>query len=106
MTAPLMRTYTSSDSTDTDSVMTMSAPHVMYYAPNVTSDELGGQACPPCGPYPFIADPGPHGYLIQPLGHNESAKIVADEAELLSELCSYRSALCLPTRDSVHSPSN
>jgi hypothetical protein len=105
MTAPLMRTYTSSDSKDTDSVVTMSAPHVMYYAPNVTGKEVGSQACPPCGPYPFIGDPGPDGYLIQPLGHEESAKIVADEAKLLGELCSYRSVLCLPARDSSHSPS-
>ena len=105
MTAPLMRTYTSSDSKDTDSVMTMSAPHVMYYAPNVTGKEVGSQACPPCGPYPFLADPGPHGYLIQVLGQNESAKIVADEAKLLGEVCSYRSVLCLPARDSGHSPS-
>lgn len=101
MTAPLMRTYMSLDPTGKDSVMTMSMPHAMYYAPNVTEAQVGGMPCPPCAPYPFVFEPGPHGYLIQRLGDDESAKIVADEADLVKELCSYRSALCLPKQDSA-----
>jgi len=105
MTAPLMRSYMSLDPKDKDSVVTMSMPHVMYYAPNVTASDIGGMPCPPCAPYPFVFEPGPHGYIIQRLGNAESAKIVADEAELVDELCSYRNALCLSTHDSDHSRS-
>lgn len=105
MTAPLMRSYMSLDPKDKDSVMTMSMPHVMYYAPNVCAADAGGTPCPPCAPYPFVFEPGPHGYIIQRLGEAESAKIVADEAELVSELCSYRSALCLAPHSSSHSHS-
>jgi len=95
MTAPLMRSYMSLDPKDTDSVMTMSMPHIMHYAPNTTDAEVGSLPCPPCAPYPFVFEPGPHGYVIQRLGDAESAKIVADEADLVRELCTYRSALCL-----------
>jgi len=106
MTAPLMRTYMSVDPKDKDSVMTMSMPHLMYYAPNVTAADVGGMPCPPCAPYPFVFEPGPHGYIIQRLGDAESAKIVADEAELVNELCSYRSVLCLAKPGRGHSHSN
>jgi len=103
MTAPLMRSYMSLDAKDKDSVSTMSMPHIMYYAPNVTSADVGGMPCPPCAPYPFMFEPGPHGYIIQRLGDKEAAKIVADEASLVGELCSYRSALCLSPPHSDHS---
>jgi hypothetical protein len=105
MTAPLMRSYMSLDPNDKNSVMTMSMPHVMYYAPNVSAADIGGMPCPPCAPYPFVFEPGPHGYIIQRLGDRESAKIVADEAELVKELCSYQSALCLASNESEHSRS-
>jgi len=97
MTAPLMRTYMSLDPSDKSTVMTMSMPHIMYYAPNVTHDAVvGGGGCPPCAPYPFVFEPGPHGYIIQRLGEKETDKIVRDEAELERDLCRYRSVLCLP----------
>lgn len=95
MTAPLMRSYMSLDPKDKDSVMTMRLPHIMHYAPNVTNADVGGMPCPPCAPYPFVFEPGPHGYIIQRLGDAESARIVAAEADLVKELCSYKSALCL-----------
>lgn len=102
MTEPLMRTYMSLDPKDKDSVTTMSMPHVMYYAPNISASEVGALPCPPCAPYPFVFEPGPHGYVIQRLGDAESAKIVAEEAALVNDLCSYRSALCLPSRQAPH----
>jgi hypothetical protein len=102
MTAPLMRSYMSLDPKDKDSVMTMSMPHIMYYAPNVAAADVGGLPCPPCAPYPFVFEPGPHGYLIQRLGDAESARIIADQAGLVNELCSYRSALCLTPREPGH----
>jgi hypothetical protein len=73
----------------------MSMPHVMYYAPNVGSESVGGLGCPPCAPYPFVFEPGPHGYIIQRLGNKESEQIVSDEADLVRELCAYRRVLCL-----------
>lgn len=102
MTAPVHRTYMSLDPKDKDSVMTMSMPHVMYYAPAVANPEVGGMPCPPCAPYPFVFEAGPHGYFIQRLGESESAKIVADEARLLKDLCEYRSFLCLTSPPSAH----
>lgn len=44
MTAPLMRSCMSLDPKDKDSVMTMSMPRVIYYAPNV-SDQLNIPSC-------------------------------------------------------------
>ena len=105
MTAPLMRSYMSLDPNDKDSVATMSMPHVMHYAPNVTDAEVGEMPCPPCAPYPFVFESGPHGDIIQRLGDGEAAKIVADEADLVKELCSYRSVLCLSAHDSSQSHS-
>jgi hypothetical protein len=95
MTAPLMRTYMSLDPNDKSTVMTMSMPHVMYYAPNIARGQVGGLECPPCAPYPFLFEPGPHGYFIQRLGDREAEKIVSDESELVRDLCSYSSVLCL-----------
>jgi hypothetical protein len=95
MTAPLMRTYMSLDPNDKSTVMTMSMPHVMYYAPNVTDSKVGGLGCPPCAPYPFAFESGPHGYIIQRLGEQEAATIVANESTIVRELCEYRSVLCL-----------
>lgn len=92
MTAPLMRTYMSLDPRD-KTVMTMPMPHIMYYAPNATDAEVGG--IPPLSPYPFVFEPGPLGYIIQRLGDNEAAKIVANESALVKDLCTYRSSLCL-----------
>src|SRR5882724_12243898 len=40
MLSPILRTYVSPD--QNDSVATSSVPHVMYYAPNVSNDEMGG----------------------------------------------------------------
>ena len=94
MTAPVMRAYASRDLPDR-TVATMSMPHVMYYAPNVTDADVGGVPPPPRGPYPFVAHPGPHGYLMQFLGETERAAIVTRERALLNELCAYRAVLCL-----------
>jgi len=95
MTAPLMRTYMSLDPNDKSTVMTMGMPHIMYYSPGLTDAQVGGIGCPPCAPYPFVFEPGPHGYIIQRLGESEAAKIRADESALVKELCDYRSYLCL-----------
>lgn len=94
MVAPLMRAYASRDVTDR-TVTTMSMPHVMYYAPNVTDADIGGVPPPSRGPYPYVAHPGPHGYFMQLLGDAERHAIVVRERALLADLCSYRAVLCL-----------
>jgi len=92
MVAPIMRTYPNPNPAD-KTVVTMSMPHVMYYAPGVSQKDIG--AAPPPSPYPFILDEGPHGYMIQLIGATETAKILADQHSLLADLCAYRSSLCL-----------
>ena len=95
MTAPIMRTYPNPDLAE-KTVVTMSMPHVMYYAPGVSPKDIG--AAPPPSPYPFILDEGPHGYMIQLIGEAEKVKILADQKSLLADLCAYRSFLCLKPR--------
>jgi len=104
MTEPLIRTYTSLDSREKNSVMTMTTPHVRYYAPNIEAGRAGDLPCPPCAPYPFVFEPGPHGYFIQRLGDQDSAKILADEAPLIRELCGYRRELCLLSGPREYAP--
>ena len=88
------------DPNDKSTVMTMSMPHVMYYVPNLAPQEVGGLGCPPCTPYPFHFEPGPHGYIVQRLGDKEAQNIVHDEVDLLRDLCAYRSVLCLQSAQS------
>src|SRR5215472_14160277 len=95
MIAPFMRTYPSPDATD---VVIMSMPHYMFYAPNVKDADIGGK---PLSQYPFALPqgPGPHDVIILLVGQAEKTEILADSADLLSELCSYRKFLCLDSRN-------
>jgi hypothetical protein len=83
--------------------MTMSMPHMMYYAPGLTSQDVG--ATQPPSPYPFILDQGPHGYMIQLLGATESAAIRSSEQKLMARLCAYRKFLCLGSSPGSEPPS-
>ena len=94
-----MRTYPNPDPSD-HTVVTMSMPHHMIYAPNLTDRDIGG--APPPGPYPFIFEQGPQGYMILLLGEEEKAKVVADSKQLLADLCAYRSSLCLNSAARQH----
>ena len=102
MVAPVMRTYPSPDPADT-MVMTMSMPHLMYYAPNLSPQDVG--ATRPPSPYPFILEQGPHGYMIQLVGSTESAAIRANEQKLMTSLCAYRKFLCLGSSPGSEPPS-
>ena len=64
MTAPVQRTVGPPDLT----VVTLSLPHLMFYAPNLTNADIGAA---------------------------EKAKLLAAEAPLLRELCAYRDLLRL-----------
>src|SRR6266478_6298992 len=107
MLSPILRTYVNPDAND--SVATSNIPHVMYYAPNVSNDEMGG-AMPtpeqfayymqhgrwPDSPSPFVILHGPHGYFIQFLGVTERDAINKEYEEMLTRLCKIKEAWCLP----------
>lgn len=100
MIAPVMRTVGPPDM----QVHTMPMPHLMFYAPNLTNDDIG--AAPDLAVhatllYPFVDRQGiaEHSYMIQLIGEAEKARILADEKPLLDELCAYRDVLCLPNME-------
>ena len=96
MIAPVMRTVGPPDM----KVHTMAMPHLMFYAPHLTNEDIG--AMPDLGVqasllYPFIDQQGiaEQSYMIQLIGKAETARILADEKPLLDALCAYRKLLCL-----------
>ncbi len=93
MLSPVLRTYTNPE--ENDNVATLNIPHVMYYAPNVSTEDVGG-AKPGNSPYPFVIMPGPHGYFIQFLGITERASITKEYEEMLARLCKIKEVWCLP----------
>jgi hypothetical protein len=97
MISPVMRALGPPDM----KMHTMSMPHLMFYAPSITNEDIG--AVPDLSVhssllYPFIDKQGiaEQSYMIQLIGAAEKAKIVADEKTLLNDLCAYRDVLCLP----------
>jgi len=90
MVAPIMTGYAGPGSKE---VITMSMPHLMFYAPNMAPADFG--AGPPRGTYPYILDPGPLGYMIVNIGQTEKANIVRESENLLNELCAFRAELCI-----------
>jgi hypothetical protein len=105
MVAPVFRTAGPPDM----KVHTTPLPHVMFYAPNVTNEDIG--AVPNLGVHssllnPFVDKQGiaEQSYLIQFIGEAEKARILADEKTLLDDLCAYRAALCLPHETQAAKP--
>ncbi len=92
MLSPILRTYFNPE--ESDSVVTMNYPHVMYYAPNVSNEDIGGGKLG--GTYPFIIMPGHHGYMIQPIDLTERAAINKEYEEMLARLCKIKEEWCLP----------
>src|SRR5262245_23269099 len=90
MLSPVLRTYTR----DTDRVLTINYPHVMYYAPHVSNADIGAGKIG--GMDPFVIFHGPHGYMIQALGVAERAAINEEYKEMLVRLCSIKDLWCLP----------
>jgi len=100
MVSPIMRTVGPPDM----KVHSMGMPHLMFYAPFITNEDIG--AAPDLSVhasllYPFIDRQGnaEQSYMIQLIGEAEKAKILAEEKELLDELCVYRDVLCLAHQD-------
>ena len=104
MVAPILRTYVNPD--ENDDVRTANLPHVMYYAPYVSNEDIGGK--PPSirfngyrmivnGFYPFVIMPGPYGYMIQLLDLTERAAINKEYEDMLGRLCRIKEVWCLNT---------
>ena len=96
MVAPVFRTIGPPDL----KVHTMAMPHVMFYAPFVTNEDLG--AAPNLADHASLLHPfidrqgnGEQSYIIQLTGDAEKARILTDEKALLGALCAYRDVLCL-----------
>ena len=92
MLSPVLRTYVNPD--ESDRAVTINLPHVMYYAPDVSNEDIGGGK--PGGMDPFVILHGPHGYMIQPLGLTERAAINKEYEEMLARLCNIKDVWCLP----------
>lgn len=96
MVSPVFRTIGPPDL----QVHTLAMPHLMFYAPHVTNEDIG--ALPDLTDlvsmqYPFIdrQGNGEQTYMIQLVGEAEKAKILAEEKSLIGDLCEYREVLCL-----------
>lgn len=96
MLSPILRTYIDPDEEET--VMTTNNPHIMYYAPHISKEDIGGVK-PAQVPLPFVILHGPHGYSIQHLGQAETASITKEYEEMLDRLCKIRKEWCLPASD-------
>jgi len=92
MLSPILRTYFNPE--ESDRVITTNYPHIMYYAPGVSGEDIGAGELG--GMYPFVIMPGPHGYIVQPLGLMERAAINKEYEEMLSRLCEIKEEWCLP----------
>ena len=97
MVAPVFRTVGPPDM----KVHTMAMPHLMFYAPHITNEDIGARpdlSVHSSLLYPFIDKQGvaEQSYMIHLVGAAEKAKILADERALVADLCAYRDVLCLP----------
>lgn len=96
MLSPVLRTYFNPE--ESDRVITVNFPHVMYYAPHISNEDIG--AGEPLGPFPIVILHGHHGYMVQPLGVTERAAINKQYEEMLARLCNIKDVWCLPKEKS------
>ena len=92
MLSPFQRLHGGPGSLET---RTVNMPHYMFYAPNLSSNDIGGG--PVMGRYPYLINPGPHAYIIVNVGEAEKAQINQEESDLLREICAYRNDFCMDT---------
>lgn len=104
MLAPVMRVYIGNP--DNDTVMTMSMPHYMFYAPYITDADAGTNH----DSGPFLNNPdnmilgdrkGPFGYFIVAADARLTAKILDGNKDLLRRLQAY-SHYFMPDMDMSH----
>jgi hypothetical protein len=107
MLSPILRTYTNPDGDE--NVITADLPHVMFYAPNVSNEAVGGALPKPeefhhlmehgqwqNTPDGFVIMQGPHGYMVHFRGVTEREAITKEYDEMLARLCKIKDAWCLP----------
>ena len=100
MMQPMTRTY--DDPVKSDKITTWNGPHVMYLAPNVSNQDIGG-AEPGITTLPFIIQEGPHGFIVNHVGEKERAEITREHAPMLKRLCELNPIWCLPKSTNGHS---
>ena len=99
MLGPIMRSYPGPIASPANmTLMTMSMPHYMFYAPYLTNADIGnipdGQQD---GPVVINAEAAilgqrksPYGYIILAAGEKERAKIISDDKGLVKRLVAYK----------------
>ncbi len=92
MLSPVLRTYFNPD--ESDRAVTANFPHVMYYAPDVSNEDIGGGKLG--GMDPFLILHGHHGYMVQAIGVTERAAITKEYEVMLARLCGIKEVWCLP----------
>jgi hypothetical protein len=93
MLSPILCSYAFPETGDT--VIAANNPHIMYYAPNVTNHDLGGQTPSFRSAYPFIIQEGVHGFSIQAVGTEERAAINKEYEGMLARLCQINPKWCI-----------
>jgi hypothetical protein len=95
MLAPLMRVYPGLP--DDNTIVTVSYPHYMFYAPYITHAEIGfrkeSQDSPMLlNPASFVMGEkkGPHGYIIFAAGEAERKRIISEGKDLMKRLMEYK----------------
>lgn len=94
MLAPVMRVYTGKPGDET--VMTMSMPHYMFYAPYIEDSDIGTLADAPAGPWLLNggntvlgARKGPFGFIIVPADAALTARLKEEGKGLVKRLTEY-----------------
>lgn len=92
MLSPVLRAYMHPEKNN--EVGTFNYPHYMFYAPNVSNQDIGGTD--PSSPYPWTFRPGPHGYINLKVGEKEMAGINEEYQQMVSRICAFKKSFCLP----------
>jgi hypothetical protein len=100
MLAPVLRTYSNPDAGE--DVRTANYPHVMYYAPDVSNEDIGGGQLG--GMDPFLILHGHHGYIVQALGLTERATVNTEYQAMIDRLCGIQNVWCLPNTQGGQNP--
>jgi hypothetical protein len=100
MIAPVMRGFVKGPEP-----ATMNMPHYMFYAPNVSDEDIGGK---PFSLYPFMLrmSPGRDDVIILLVGQTEKAAILEESKDLLADLCSYRTYMCTTAATRARMPND
>jgi hypothetical protein len=104
MLSPIMRVY--HDDPRSNKVVTMSMPHVMFYAPWITNKDVGIEDNADHEPWLINAGQwllgfgkSPYGYLIVPVGEAQTHQIREDGKKLVDALAQYNARFVVSEMD-------